>query len=365
MITIEHLSKYYGTLHVLKDINLNIEKGEVVSIIGPSGTGKSTLLRCINQLETPSAGNIIINGKNIMDKRTNIAAVRQKMGMVFQNFNLFEHFSVIDNIMVGPMKLLGWDHDKAEAQAHKLLQDVAMSAKAEAFPSELSGGQKQRVAIARCLSMHPEVMLFDEPTSALDPTMVGEVLNVIRGLAEQGMTMMIVTHEMEFARNVSTRICYVDEGIVYESGTPEEIFTNPQRERTKQFIYHTSNFNYHIVGADYDSYELETKLELFCQRHRINRSSSDNLQHAVEETLQMCFLNDKNVVRENGGIEITIEYSEKTGQLCAVMDGPSQLGTFLTEMSADNYDMMILKGVTSDIKEQVENNRLMLRLTVK
>ena len=358
------MSKYYGTLHVLKDINLNVEKGEVVSIIGPSGTGKSTLLRCINQMEFPSAGNIIIDGVNILEKNANIAAVRLKMGMVFQSFNLFEHYSVIDNLMIGPMKLLGMSRNEAEAQALKLLQQVAMSAKVEAFPSELSGGQKQRVAIARCLSMHPEVMLFDEPTSALDPTMVGEVLNVIRGLAEQGMTMLIVTHEMEFARNVSTRICYVDQGIIYEDGTPEQIFSNPQRERTKQFIYHTSNFNYFIADANYDFYELNTKLEMFCQQHRISHTKTDNLQHAVEETLQMCFWKGSDIIRDNGGVDVTIEYSEKSEQIVAILKGPAKLGSFLVETSEDNYNMMILKGVTSDIKEHLDD-RLTLRLTIK
>lgn len=256
--------------------------------------------------------------------------------MVFQSFNLFEHYSVIDNLMVGSMKLLGMSSDDAEAQAQQILQQVAMSSKAEAFPAELSGGQKQRVAIARCLSMHPDVMLFDEPTSALDPTMVGEVLNVIHGLAEKGMTMLIVTHEMQFAKNVSTRVCYMDQGLIYEDGTPDQIFCHPQKTRTRQFIYRISNINFDIADADYDFCELSTKLELFCQQHRISYGMTNNLQHAVEEALQMCFSVEResrsNIVRTDGGMALIVEFDEQTHHADVIISASSSLKTILPKV---------------------------------
>ena len=212
MITVKNLTKHFGVLVVLRDIKAENNKGEVISVIGPSGTGKSTFLRCLNLLETPTGGTILIDGTPLLDKNTNVPKLRQKMGMVFQSFNLYAHLSVLDNLTIGPVKLLGIKKDKANARAVELLQLVGLAEKAHSFPDELSGGQKQRVAIARCMAMDPEILLFDEPTSALDPTMVSEVLAVIRKLAREGMTMVIVTHEMEFARNISSRVFYMDEG---------------------------------------------------------------------------------------------------------------------------------------------------------
>ena len=236
MIQIKHLQKKFDNLEVLSDVNLNIKCGEVISIIGPSGTGKSTFLRCLNLLEQPTGGSIVIDGEEVLNGKINASRLRQKMGMVFQSFNLFNHLSVLDNVCIGPVKLLGKSRKEAEAKAKELLKMVGMAEKAHAMPSELSGGQKQRAAIARCLSMDPEIILFDEPTSALDPTMVSEVLSVIRALARQGMTMAIVTHEMSFARDVSTRVVYMDEGIIYEEGTPEEIFEHPKHPRLQDFL---------------------------------------------------------------------------------------------------------------------------------
>ena len=237
MIQISHLRKTYDNgLEVLRDVNATIGRGEVISIIGPSGTGKSTFLRCLNLLESPTSGSIIVDGQDLLSKQTDVPRLRRKMGMVFQSFNLFNHLSVMDNLCIGPVKLLGKSRKQAEARAMELLEMVGLAEKAHAMPSQLSGGQKQRVAIARCLTMNPEIILFDEPTSALDPTMVSEVLGVIRTLAKQGMTMVIVTHEMHFAREVSTRIFYMDQGVVYEEGTPEQIFDNPQCERLKSFL---------------------------------------------------------------------------------------------------------------------------------
>ena len=236
MIKVNNLHKSFGNNEVLKGIDENIEKGEVVVVIGPSGSGKSTFLRCLNLLETPTSGSIIFEGDNITDKKININKIREKMGMVFQQFNLFPHKTVIDNLTIAPIKVKGVSVEAASKKAVELLNKVGLAEKASAYPSSLSGGQKQRIAIARALAMEPDVMLFDEPTSALDPEMVGEVLNVMKDLANEGMTMVVVTHEMGFAREVGDRILFMDQGKILEQGTPEEIFKNPKNPRTIDFL---------------------------------------------------------------------------------------------------------------------------------
>ncbi|WP_145024268.1 amino acid ABC transporter ATP-binding protein [Paenibacillus sp. Y412MC10] len=236
MISVKDLRKSFGKLEILKGIDIDIAKGEVVVVIGPSGSGKSTFLRCLNLLETPSGGQITFEGEPITDKRHNINATREKMGMVFQHFNLFPHKSVLQNLMLAPVKVKKQPPAEAERIALDLLRTVGLSDKRDAYPSQLSGGQKQRIAIARALAMQPHVMLFDEPTSALDPEMVGEVLEVMKKLAEGGMTMVIVTHEMGFAREVGDRIVFMDGGQIVEQGTPAEVFGNPQNSRTKDFL---------------------------------------------------------------------------------------------------------------------------------
>ena len=236
MIYVKDLHKSFGSNEVLKGIDEHIKKGEVVVVIGPSGSGKSTFLRCLNLLEEPTSGEIIFEGINITDKKSNINNVRAKMGMVFQQFNLFPHKSVIENLTISPVKVKKVSKEKATEKAMKLLERVGLTAKAEAYPASLSGGQKQRIAIARALAMEPDVMLFDEPTSALDPEMVGEVLNVMKTLAKEGMTMVVVTHEMGFAREVGDRILFMDGGNILEEGKPTEIFSNPKEERTKDFL---------------------------------------------------------------------------------------------------------------------------------
>jgi ABC-type polar amino acid transport system ATPase subunit len=234
MIEVKDLKKQFGELEVLKGITQTFSDGEVVCIIGASGSGKSTFLRCINLLEEPSSGTISIDGNEITEK--NINAVRQRIGMVFQNFNLFPHMTVLDNVAVGPIRVKGIAEAEAREHAKELLRSVGLSDKEASYPSSLSGGQKQRVAIARALAMEPEVMLFDEPTSALDPEMVGEVLDVMKNLAHSGMTLLVVTHEMGFAREVADRVLFIDEGIVTEEGTPGEIFSAPKHPRTKEFL---------------------------------------------------------------------------------------------------------------------------------
>lgn len=236
MIRVNNLHKSFEKNKVLKGINEHIEKGEVVVVIGPSGSGKSTFLRCLNLLEVPTSGEIIFEGKNITDKKVDINKIREKMGMVFQQFNLFPHKTVLDNLTIAPIKVKGVSKADAEKKAKELLDRVGLLNKADAYPSSLSGGQKQRIAIARALAMDPDVMLFDEPTSALDPEMVGEVLNVMKELAKEGMTMIVVTHEMGFAREVGDRILFMDKGNIMEEGTPEEIFSNPKNPRTIDFL---------------------------------------------------------------------------------------------------------------------------------
>ncbi|MDK7926756.1 MAG: amino acid ABC transporter ATP-binding protein [Staphylococcus simulans] len=236
MINIKHLKKNFGSNEVLKDIELEINAGEVVAIIGPSGGGKSTLLRCINLLEQSDGGEINFEGTNILGKDVKVNELRQKMGMVFQNFNLFPHKTVLENIMLAPKLLKHTDSTSLKQEAQELLDKIGLSDKGNSYPAQLSGGQKQRVAIARALAMHPDVLLFDEPTSALDPEVVGDVLQVMKELAKEGMTMVVVTHEMQFARDVSDKVVFMADGIVAEAGTPSQIFGNPQNERTQQFL---------------------------------------------------------------------------------------------------------------------------------
>ena len=236
MIKVKNLHKKFDELEVLKGIDEHIRPGEVVVVIGPSGSGKSTFLRCLNQLETATEGEIYVDDELITDPKCDVNKVRQKMGMVFQQFNLFPHLTILENITLAPVMLKKMTKDQAKEKAMELLKRVGLEEKAEAYPVQLSGGQKQRVAIARALAMNPEIMLFDEPTSALDPEMVGEVLDVMKDLAESGMTMVIVTHEMGFAREVASRVIFMDQGIIMENGTPEEGFTNPKNERTKLFL---------------------------------------------------------------------------------------------------------------------------------
>ena len=235
-ILVEHLVKKYGDNTVLNDINVSINEGDVVCVIGPSGSGKSTFLRCLNQLEEASSGDIIIDGANLTDKNTDINQVRQHIGMVFQHFNLFPHLSILENIVLAPTDLGRLSKDEAEKKALELLERVGLADKKDAYPDSLSGGQKQRVAIARALAMNPDIMLFDEPTSALDPEMVGDVLGVMKDLAKQGMTMVIVTHEMGFAKEVANRVMFIDGGNFLEDGSPEQVFENPHNPRTKDFL---------------------------------------------------------------------------------------------------------------------------------
>ena len=359
MITIRHLKKAYPNVTPLKDVNTEINKGDVISIIGPSGTGKSTLLRCLNRLEMPTAGEIIVDGENIVDPACNIFKVREKMGMVFQSFNLFSHLMIIENIMLGPVDLLKHSRQQAFDEGMNLLKMVGLADKAYAYPDELSGGQKQRVAIARTLAMQPEIILFDEPTSALDPTMVGEVLAVIRSLAEKGLTMLIVTHEMKFAADVSTRVFYMDEGVIYEDGTPEQIFQRPQREKTRAFIKHLKVLSYKITSRNFDFIKLNILIEEFGKKQLLSAQQIYDLQLCFEE---VCMQNLLPALPEKFTLTLSIEYSEAEGSIEMLFkyDGP-RLEPFA---NGDELSMMLVRKKTKaiDFTYQEQQNYFSLKL---
>lgn len=306
MIKIEHLRKEYPDSTPLKDVNVEIHDGDVISVIGPSGTGKSTLLRCINQMEKPTGGRVWLDDTEITDPKCDINLVRQKMGMVFQSFNLFEHMTVIENIMLSPMKLLGKSNQEAYDEGMRLLRTVGLAERAMRYPDELSGGQKQRIAIVRTLAMDPAIILFDEPTSALDPTMVGEVQAVIRDLARTGKTLMIVTHEMAFARAICNRVFYMDEGGIYEDGTPEQVFDNPVREKTRRFVRRLKVLEQNIESRDYDFIDMENEIDRYCRKNQIPKRICGKLQLAFEEVVQEILVQ----VLDQPHIRVVTEYSE-------------------------------------------------------
>lgn len=360
MIKVVNLAKRFGHLEVLKDITVEISKGEVISIIGPSGTGKSTFLRCLNLLDRPCGGRIEIDGADILAPGADVPALRRRMGMVFQSFNLFAHLTTLENLTIGPMRLLGKSRAQAESTGIDLLKMVGLAEKAYAYPEELSGGQKQRVAIARCLSMEPEIILFDEPTSALDPTMVSEVLAVIRRLARQGMTMAIVTHEMEFARDVSTRVLYMDEGLIYEEGTPADVFETPRRERTRDFIDKVRSLSCHVASPDFDLYAIFGQIETFCEKHLLSAHTTRTLQLLAEELLEIS------VARPGPlDIDLTVAYSEKRRTLDLRLDSAGPPGHPLEEPDGgDGLGLALIGNYAGDIVyERVgERNRVTMRL---
>ncbi len=346
MIRIEHLKKEYSNTTPLKDVCVEIHDGDVISVIGPSGTGKSTLLRCINLLEKPTEGHIWIDDTEITDPKCDLGKVRQKMGMVFQSFNLFGHLTVIENLMLAPMDLLGKSRQEAYDRGMELLVMVGLADKALNYPDELSGGQKQRIAIARTLAMDPEMILLDEPTSALDPTMVGEVQAVIRDLAKTGKTMMIVTHEMNFARAISNRVFFMDEGGICEDGSPEQIFEHPQKEKTRRFIRKLKVLELNIENKDYDYTGMLVEISKYCGKNQIPHKTAIWTSLAFEELVHQILMKKLTDPK----IQIVIEYSEADEQIHMTVHYNGEAWDATKE--GNEMSVSILKKATKEIAWQ-------------
>ncbi len=355
MLKVRSFSKAFGENVILDNINVDIEQGEVISIIGPSGSGKSTFLRGLNMLDPPTSGEVFF--KDELINRSNADRIRSKMGMVFQSFGLFSHLNVLDNIMIGQIDLLKKTKEEAKEKALELLSTVGLTERADFYPNQLSGGQKQRVAIARCLAMSPEVILFDEPTSALDPTMVSEVMAVIRSLAKSGMTMLVVTHEMDFARDVSNRVFYMDEQGLYETGTPTEIFGNPQKEKTKAFIYKIRNFNYEISSPGFDFLEMRTGIMNFCFRNAINKKMVEKLQLLAEE------LTTKVVMPQNAKQTLNLSYSEKSGEF-EISSSYKGENINAYDICSDEISLSIINNMSKEITHKYENGCNILTIII-
>jgi len=343
MIELVHLEKRYGNAVPLADVNAVINDGDVISIIGPSGTGKSTLIRCIDMLERPTGGKIILDGEDICAPGYDVTKARRKMGMVFQSFNLFGHLNVIENIMQAQMDILNRPKNEAYETGMKLLRRVGLASRETNYPDELSGGQKQRVAIARTLAMDPEVILFDEPTSALDPTMVGEVQSVIRDLTNTDKTMLIVTHEMNFARAICSRVFYMDQGGIYEDGTPDQVFDNPQKDLTRRFIRKLKVLELKIGGPDFDFAGAGTEVDGYCVQNDISSSAKYRINLAFEELAYHIL----RPVLDRVPLLITIEYSEKddSTEITASYGGEQ----FDPAKSGDGFSYQVLNSTVKSL----------------
>ncbi|MDO4731770.1 MAG: amino acid ABC transporter ATP-binding protein [Clostridia bacterium] len=359
-IEIKGLCKSFGSTQVLKDLDLTIKEHEVVAIIGGSGCGKTTLFRCIEMLETPNAGQIFIDGQEITAKGANIDKIRRSMGMVYQNFNLFTNMNVMDNLCLAPVRLLKMKRADAEKMANELLDQVGLHGRGNQMPKELSGGQRQRVAIARCLMMKPKIMLFDEPTSALDPSMIGEVLATMRMLTKRGMTMVIVTHEMKFAKEIANRVIFMADGGIYEDGTPKQIFENPQKEKTIAFIRNIKHFYYHIRNKNFDFIQLQGGIQYFVERYGLASKMAYRLQLCVEELIQ-DILSSK--IDETVEIDITIEYSEADGGIILYC-GYNGLAynPFEKTEEQDNLGVIIIKHTAKSHQYSYENGRNLITI---
>lgn len=372
MIKVENLSKSFGDFKVLSNVNVEIKKGECVAIIGPSGAGKSMFLYCLSGLETHESGTIYMNGVNISDKKTDINKVREKVGMVYQNFNLFSHLCVLDNILLALIKIKKIPANLAIEKANKLLEMVHLIDKKYNFPHELSGGQKQRVAIVRAIAMDPEIVLFDEPTSALDPVMAGEVLAAIRNFVKQGFTMVIVTHEMNFAKEVAHRILFMEEKGIYESGVPDEIFNNPKKIKTINFIKKLKTFNYNVASQNFDLISMCARLELFCNKYNIERKKINNLNLVLEEMvmyiIQHCY--ERPAVPN---IDIMVEYVEVDKKIeIEIIHNGKNINLFekiisLTDakgIDIDDLGIFMVKKMASNIQFKNEDGRSKYNLKI-
>lgn len=348
MIELQHLQKKYPNSIPLKDVNVTINKGDVIAIIGASGCGKSTLLRCINMLDPPTSGKIIVSGEDITAKGYDLNRLRMKVGMIFQSFNLFSHQSVIENVMQPQMKLLGRSKQEAYDKAYSLLSAMGLSRQQFQFPDQISGGQQQRVAIARALAMDPDILLLDEPTSALDPTMVGEVETVIYELAKRGTTMLLVTHDMNFARNVSNRVFYMDEGGVYEDGTPEQVFGNPQREKTRRFIRRISSLTLNIVDGEFDYPKTISDIENFAARQGLDVRMGHKLQMIFEE---LCAIYFPKRAGESFCASVVFEYNKENEAVILSID--HNAGEVSQEEMLSDLSFVIVRRLVSELDQTV------------
>ena len=361
MIELVHLEKRYENAAPLRDVNAVINDGDVISVIGPSGTGKSTLIRCINMLERPTSGQILLDGVDITAPNYDLTQARRRMGMVFQSFNLFGHLTVIENLMLAPMDILKKSKQEAYDTGVALLRRVGLAGRELQYPDQLSGGQKQRVAIARTLAMDPDVILLDEPTSALDPTMVGEVQAVIRDLAQSGKTMMIVTHEMRFARAICSRVFYMDQGGIYEDGTPEQIFDHPQKELTRRFIRKLKVLEYTVDSRDFDFIGVGAKIDRYCMQNDMNAREKYRVRLALEELVQQILLPRL----ETPEIHVLIEHADRADSTEATV---TYNGEAFDPKDTDNeLSLTILKNTAAELQydfdaRQPLPNRVELRI---
>ena len=351
MIRVEGLTKDFAGTAILRGIDAEIRKGEVISIIGPSGCGKSTFLRCLNRLEEPSGGSIYIGGEEVTGNEAELVKVRQRMNMVFQGFNLFDHLTAIENLTLAPVQLLNKPLEEATAEALGLLRLVGLADRAHHLPSELSGGQKQRVAIARCLAMNPEIILLDEPTSALDPNMVTEVLSVIRGLASKGLTLLIVTHEMDFAREVSSRVFFMHEGRILEEGPPRQIFDQPRYTETRDFVQLVRSRQYLVAAEDFDLPALHGDVEQFCGKHHLPKSSKADLQLLSEEVIGIC----QQQLEPGQSMALSIEYLEKKRevQLSIKLPHGSNFDVLKPAKRKFSTGLKLIKNIAPTIRQSV------------
>jgi polar amino acid transport system ATP-binding protein len=366
MIKVENLSKSFGALSVLQNIDAVIETGECVSIIGPSGTGKSVFLSCLNSLLVPDTGRVLIDGLDIFDKHTNINKLHERVGMVYQNFNLFSHLTVLENIILAPVKIKKLSRSAAIEKARELLNTVSLASKENAFPHELSGGQKQRIAIARAMAMEPQLVLFDEPTSALDPTMTGEVLAVIRALAKKGLTMLIVTHEMEFAKEVADRVFYMDCQGIYESGTPEEIFEKPQKERTRAFISRLKTLDLKVQSLEFDLLGHASQIEQFCVKYNIERRIINKVQMVFEE-MSMYLLRNHFRKAETPDILVNVSYAEREKNIVISVTYSGRQADPFTETESGEDDalgLLMVQKMSKSALYSTEENKNTLTITL-
>lgn len=370
MIVVKDLQKSFGTNRIYDGLNLTIKEGEVVSIIGGSGCGKSVLLRTIELLEKPDKGQIFIDGEEITDKKADINKIRQSVGMVYQDFGLFSNMNVMDNLCVAPVKLLKMDKQEAIEKAKELLSGVGLLDKAFSDVGTLSGGQKQRIAICRCMMMNPKIMLLDEPTSALDPTMVGEVLATIRMLAKKGLTMVIVTHEMEFAKNISSRVIFLADGGIYEEGTPQEIFDNPKKEKTIAFINKQKNMAYHISSKNFDFMEMQGMIQRFSEKYGLSYSECYRIQICVEEMvmelLGNCYSNTDGK-SDDISIDVNVVYSEKDYK-CEIKIESNGKDYNLFEQLDDDYmehlGIVIIKKKAASYEHSYRDGRNIIKVVI-